>query len=106
MNCVEFQAALPYIIDKGGNADHEAHLKSCKVCYDLVMDLKYIADQAKLLVPMEDPPGRVWEGIQRSLEGEGLIGSSTRPRGRLLKPFDTALGRNNRTSSARPPRSG
>jgi hypothetical protein len=84
MTCAEFQKALPEIIDSGGNAQHEQHLKTCTVCHDLVMDLKYIADQAKLLVPMEDPPERVWDGIQHSLESEGLVGRPTGPRGRVL----------------------
>ncbi len=73
MNCAEFQRVLPYIIDTGGNAEQEQHLRECEVCSDLVQDLKYIADQAKLLVPMEDPSPRVWEGLQKSLEREGLV---------------------------------
>ena len=76
MTCKEFQNELPYIIDTGGDAEHEEHLKSCPVCADLVADLKYIAEQAKLLVPMEDPNPRVWDGIQRSLEREGLVKSA------------------------------
>jgi hypothetical protein len=85
MTCVEFQKALPYIIDTGGDAEHQAHLQSCSVCSDLVADLRYIAEQAKLLVPMEDPPTKVWEGIQRGLEREGLTGRSSGPGGRILK---------------------
>lgn len=85
MNCAEFQRALPYIIETGGNAEQEAHLKSCHVCADLVADLRYIAEAAKLLVPMEDPSPRVWEGIQKSLEREGLAARPTGPRGRLLE---------------------
>lgn len=77
MNCGEFQKALPYIIEGGGNAEQEAHLKSCPVCADLVQDLRYIAEQAKLLVPMHDPNPRVWAGIQQSLEKEGLVRPST-----------------------------
>ena len=76
MTCAEFQRVLPYIIDTGGNAEHEQHLRECPVCADLVADLKYIADQAKLLVPMEDPSPRVWEGLQKSLEREGLVKSA------------------------------
>ena len=68
MTCAEFQKVLPYIIETGGNPDEEANLASCPVCADLVADLKYIADQAKLLVPMEDPAPRVWNGIQKELE--------------------------------------
>lgn len=73
MTCAEFQQELPYIIDTGGSAEQEAHLRECKVCADLVQDLRYIAEQAKLLVPMHDPSPRVWDGIQESLEREGLV---------------------------------
>ncbi len=83
MNCAEFQKVLPYIIETGGNQQEEGHLRSCPVCSDLVADLKYIAEQAKLLVPMENPSERVWEGIQQSLEREGLVRPAV-PRGRLL----------------------
>ena len=79
MNCVELQKVLPYIIETGGNPEQEAHLRSCPVCSDLVQDLRYIAEQAKLLVPMEDPSPRVWEGIRASLEREGLIRSQPGP---------------------------
>jgi len=73
MTCAEFQRVLPYIIETGGNAEEEEHLRECKVCSDLVADLRYIAEQAKLLVPMEDPNPRVWTGLQQSLEREGLV---------------------------------
>ncbi len=73
MRCAEFQAVLPSIIDSGGNAEQEEHLRTCRICADLVADLKYIADVAKLLLPMEDPDPRVWDGIQKSLEKEGLV---------------------------------
>ena len=78
MTCVEFQKDLPYIFDSGGDEEHKQHLASCPVCGDLVADLRYIAEQAKLLVPMEDPPKRVWDNIQRGLEQEGL---GSRPAG-------------------------
>lgn len=73
MTCAEFQKALPYIIDDGGNEEQQEHLKTCHVCSDLVADLHYIAEAAKLLVPMEDPSPRVWNGIQKAIEhDEGL----------------------------------
>ena len=37
-----------------------------------MQDLRYIAEQAKLLVPMEDPSPKVWDGIEKSLKQEGL----------------------------------
>ena len=73
MTCAEFQKVLPYIIESGGNHDEEEHLRTCTICSDLVRDLRYIAEQAKLLVPMEDPNPRVWDGIQKSLEQEGIV---------------------------------
>jgi ribosomal protein S15P/S13E len=83
MTCEEFQRALPFIIESGGNPEEEEHLRTCKVCSDLVSDLRYIADQAKLLVPMEDPSPKVWKGIEKQLEQEGLV-RPTGPRRRLL----------------------
>jgi hypothetical protein len=73
MNCQQFQEVLPHIIESGGSTDEEAHLQSCTACSDLVRDLKYIAEQAKLLLPMRDPSPRVWTSIEQSLEREGLI---------------------------------
>jgi hypothetical protein len=73
MTCAEFQRVLPYIIDGGGNEEEQQHLASCEVCTDLVADLRYIAQCAKLLVPMEDPSPRVWDEIQRCLIREGLV---------------------------------
>jgi hypothetical protein len=72
MTCAEFQKVLPYIIDGGGNEEDQRHLEMCPVCSDLVADLRYIAECAKLLVPMEDPSPRVWEGIEKALAEEGL----------------------------------
>lgn len=89
MTCAEFQRVLPYIIDTGGNAEQEQHLRECAVCSDLVQDLRYIADQAKLLVPMEDPSPRVWDGLQKSLEREGLVKAAPARRPLLGPPANS-----------------
>ncbi len=73
MNCQQFQEVLPYIIESGGNEEEEAHLRSCPACAELVQDLEYIAQQAKLILPMHDPSPRVWAGIEDSLHRQGLI---------------------------------
>ena len=73
MNCQKFQEALPYIIESGGNAEEEEHLRTCPACAGLVEDLKYIAMQAKLLLPMHDPSPRVWTGIEQSLRRQGML---------------------------------
>jgi hypothetical protein len=85
MNCADFQKVLPYIIDTGGDPEHKDHLSTCSGCAELVSDLQYIADQAKLLVPMIEPSPRVWEEIQDSLKSEGLV-RPKRARGKVLKP--------------------
>jgi len=81
MNCAEFQRELPFIIDEGGNAEQKRHWKECKVCADLVQDLRFIAEQAKLLIPMKDPSPRVWDSIQDSLEREGLVKTRSAKKG-------------------------
>ncbi|HSK45537.1 MAG TPA: hypothetical protein VLA83_16800, partial [Candidatus Binatia bacterium] len=45
----------------------------CESCASLVQDLRYIAEQAKLLLPMHDPNPRVWRNIEQSLQREGLL---------------------------------
>jgi len=78
MDCQQFQEILPYIIESGGNQEAEEHLEGCPPCAELVQDLEYIAQQAKLLLPMHDPSPRVWAGIERSLQRQGML-----PEGRL-----------------------
>lgn len=73
MNCHQFQETLPYIIESGGGGDDESHLQECESCASLVRDLRYIAEQAKLLLPMHDPNPRVWNNIEQSLQREGLL---------------------------------
>jgi hypothetical protein len=80
MNCQQFQEVLPYIIESGGKPDEEEHLKTCTSCTALVQDLMYIAEQAKLLLPMNDPNPRVWNNIEQSLQREGLL-----PEGRMSR---------------------
>ena len=72
MTCAEFQKFLPDIIDGGGSEEQNQHLQNCPVCSDLVADLRYIAECAKLLVPMEDPSPRVWNNIEKELGREDL----------------------------------
>jgi len=88
MNCAEFQKVLPNIIESGGNAEEAAHLTSCPECSELVQDLRYIAESAKLMLPMQDPSPRVWNGIHRALEREGLV----RPQAGTLRFQPAAAG--------------
>jgi hypothetical protein len=85
MNCQQFQEVLPYIIESGGGGDDEAHLQTCPSCASLVQDLRYIAEQAKLLLPMHDPNPRVWNNIEQSLQREGLLEGRMPPLGHITK---------------------
>src|SRR5690348_11992720 len=84
MTCAEFQKRLPEFMEDGFPREAEDHLKSCSVCSDLVEDLKYIAEAAKLLVPMHDPSPKVWQGIERSIKDQR--GSTLRPAGGPGRP--------------------
>lgn len=80
MNCEQFREILPHVIDEGGNAEVETHAEACPACGALVSDLRHIAEQAPLLLPMHDPGPRVWSNIQQSLISEGLIRGDRTPR--------------------------
>ena len=85
MNCQQFQETLPYIIEHGGGGEDESHLQECESCSALVQDLRYIAEQAKLLLPMHDPNPRVWNNIEQSLQREGLLEGRMSPPGHITK---------------------
>jgi hypothetical protein len=85
MNCQQFQETLPYIIERGGGGEDDSHLQECESCASLVQDLHYIAEQAKLLLPMHDPNPRVWNNIEQSLQREGLLEGRMSPPGHIQK---------------------
>jgi hypothetical protein len=68
MNCAEFQDRLPELFESGKDLSKELHLKSCENCAALVRDLEYIAQQAKLLLPLHDPSPAVWNNIQTAIQ--------------------------------------
>src|SRR3954453_1430945 len=82
MSCAEFQHELPFLMEGDGSAVTEhPHLRDCHQCSDLVRDLRYIADQAKLLLPMHDPSPRVWGNIQSALKNDGYAEKEDRRQG-------------------------
>jgi hypothetical protein len=70
MDCAEFQRRLPELFESGEDLQNDDHLRTCENCSALVQDLEYIAQQAKLLLPIHDPSPQVWDNIQTALKRE------------------------------------
>ena len=69
-NCADFQDRLPELFETNANLSEEEHLKNCENCTALVRDLQYIAQQAKLLLPIHDPGPGVWENIRSAIRSD------------------------------------
>lgn len=70
VSCAEFQSKLADLFESGADLSKQEHLRSCEQCSALVRDLEYIAQQAKLLLPIHDPSPAVWDNIQTNLAGQ------------------------------------
>jgi hypothetical protein len=70
MSCEEFQARLPELIGSGENAAAHPHLKHCELCRALLADLETIAEAARQLFPIEEPPDRLWKLIESAIQKE------------------------------------
>jgi hypothetical protein len=67
-DCAEFQDRLPELLGENQDPRNDAHLASCENCKELVSDLMYIAQQAKLLLPLHDPSPEVWNKIEAGIK--------------------------------------
>ena len=72
MTCEELQSVLASSIHWKPSVQAQAHLNSCRVCSNLVADLKHIAQSAKFLLHLEEPSEQVWHNIRRRLEAVEL----------------------------------
>jgi predicted anti-sigma-YlaC factor YlaD len=70
MTCADFQDRLPELFETHADLSAEEHLKNCENCTALVRDLEYIAQQAKLLLPIHDPSPGVWDNIRTAIRNE------------------------------------
>jgi hypothetical protein len=78
-NCADFQDRLPELFEAHADLSAEEHLKTCENCTALVRDLEYIAQQAKLLLPIHDPSPSVWDNIRAAIQNEGNENSQPSP---------------------------
>jgi predicted anti-sigma-YlaC factor YlaD len=76
LSCAAFQSRLPELIGSGENIAADPHLQSCELCRALLADLMTIAEAARQLFPVAEPPDRLWEQIESAIRNEE--GSSDR----------------------------
>jgi len=67
LSCAAFQARLPELIGSGENIAADPHLRSCELCRALLADLMTIAEAARQLFPIVEPPDRLWEQIESAI---------------------------------------
>jgi hypothetical protein len=70
MSCAEFQAQLPDLIGSGADAKAHPHIQSCENCRKLLSDLETIAEAARQLLPIVEPPDDLWEHIESAIKSE------------------------------------
>lgn len=68
MTCEEFQAHMPELIGSGENASAHPHVQNCALCRALLTDLETIAEAARQLFPVEDPPDTLWEKLESAIK--------------------------------------
>jgi hypothetical protein len=76
--CEQFQAQLPELIGSGQCVNHP-HLRQCQRCKALLADLETIAETARQLLPIVDPPDELWEQIEFAIQEEENASSVPRP---------------------------
>ena len=73
LSCAEFQALLPELIGSGENAAIHPHIQSCELCRALLADLETIAEAARQLFPIVEPPDKLWEQIESAIRQERAV---------------------------------
>lgn len=70
LSCAAFQAQLPELIGAGVNVSAHPHVQSCELCRALLSDLETIAEAARQLFPIEEPPDKLWDQIELRIRTE------------------------------------
>ncbi|MGB8259239.1 MAG: hypothetical protein WCE75_02760 [Terracidiphilus sp.] len=72
--CVRFQEQLAELVGSGEDLTRHPHLIACERCRALLRDLETIAEAARQLFPIVEPPDELWEHIESALEHEWSSG--------------------------------
>jgi hypothetical protein len=67
MSCIEFQTQLSDLISSGTTIANDPHLTTCGNCRALLRDLETIAEAARQLFPIEEPPDALWQQIETAI---------------------------------------
>jgi hypothetical protein len=68
--CAEFQAHLPELIGSGADLSNHPHLSECELCRALLSDLETIAQAARSLFPVVEPPEAIWANIESAIKAD------------------------------------
>jgi len=72
MSCQQFQSLLPELIGSGLVAADHPHLQHCELSNSLLADLETIAEAARQLLPIVDPPEELWEQIESAIKATNM----------------------------------
>jgi len=67
ISCTDFQARLPELIGTGVDVKEHPHIQNCELCRALMADLETIAEAARQLFPVVDPPEDLWVHIESAI---------------------------------------
>jgi hypothetical protein len=70
LNCAAFQAQLSELIGSDENIADHPHIQSCARCSALLAELETIAEAARQLFPVVEPPDELWEHIESAIKSE------------------------------------
>jgi hypothetical protein len=70
LSCDVFRAQLPELIASGQNIAAHPHMQNCEVCPALLADLESIAQAARQLFPIVEPPEELWAQIELAIKNE------------------------------------
>jgi len=70
LSCAGFQALLPELIGRGEDVAAHPHILGCARCRALLADLETIAEAARQLLPVVEPPDDLWEQIESAIRNE------------------------------------
>jgi len=65
--CAAFQSQLPELIGSRENIADNPHFQTCKNCRALLAELESIAEAARQLFPIEEPPDELWAQIEMAI---------------------------------------